>query len=255
MALVELRNVSKIYHLGGEEIRALDDLSLDIQEAEFISIIGPSGSGKSTLMHILGCLDSPTSGTIKLDGTLIHDASPRELARIRNRKIGFVFQFFNLLPKLNVLQNVELPMIYSGLPAHKRRERAMEALKMVEMENRTRHRPMQLSGGQQQRAAIARALVNHPKIVFADEPTGNLDSHTGEVILELFRALSQRGRTIALVTHDPEIAAVTPRRIEIRDGKISKQLDPKLAGLDRVNAEQGARNAEQSAGTQGPASN
>ena len=255
MALVELRNVSKIYHLGGEEIRALDDLSLDIQEGEFISIIGPSGSGKSTLMHILGCLDSPTSGTIKLDGTLIHDASPRELARIRNRKIGFVFQFFNLLPKLNVLQNVELPMIYSGLPAHKRRERAMEALKMVEMENRTRHRPMQLSGGQQQRAAIARALVNHPKIVFADEPTGNLDSHTGEVILELFRGLSQEGRTIALVTHDPEIAAVTPRRIEIRDGKISKHLDPKLAGLDRVNVEHAARNAEQSAGTQTPAAN
>jgi len=240
MALVELRNVSKIYHLGGEEIRALDDLSLDIQEGEFISIIGPSGSGKSTLMHILGCLDSPTSGTIKLDGTLIHDASPRELARIRNRKIGFVFQFFNLLPKLNVLQNVELPMIYSGLPAHKRRERAMEALKMVEMENRTRHRPMQLSGGQQQRAAIARALVNHPKIVFADEPTGNLDSHTGEVILELFRTLSQEGRTIALVTHDPEIAASTPRRIEIRDGKLSKLVDPKLGGLDRVNVEQSA---------------
>ena len=255
MALVELRNVSKIYHLGGEEIRALDDLSLDIQEGEFISIIGPSGSGKSTLMHILGCLDSPTQGTIQLDGTMIQAASPRELARIRNQKIGFVFQFFNLLPKLNVLQNVELPMIYSGLPARKRRERAMEALKMVEMENRARHRPMQLSGGQQQRAAIARALVNHPKIVFADEPTGNLDSHTGEVILELFRALSQRGRTIALVTHDPEIAAVTPRRIEIRDGKISKQLDPKLAGLDRVNAEQGARNAEPGAGTQRPAAN
>jgi len=250
MALVELRNVSKIYHLGGEEIRALDDLSLDIQEGEFISIIGPSGSGKSTLMHILGCLDSPTSGTIKLDGTMIQDASARELARIRNRKIGFVFQFFNLLPKLNVLQNVELPMIYSGLPARKRRERAMEALKMVEMENRARHRPMQLSGGQQQRAAIARALVNHPKIVFADEPTGNLDSHTGEVILELFRTLSHQGRTIALVTHDPEIAASTPRRIEIRDGKISKIVDPKLGGLDRVNAEHAARKAEQSAGTQ-----
>src|SRR2546430_3678563 len=206
-------------------------------------------------MHILGCLDSPSHGTIKLDGTLIHDASARELARIRNQKIGFVFQFFNLLPKLNVLQNVELPMIYSGLPARKRRERALEALKMVEMENRARHRPMQLSGGQQQRAAIARALVNNPKIVFADEPTGNLDSHTGEVILELFRTLSQRGRTIALVTHDPEIAAVTPRRIEIRDGKISKQLDPKLAGLDRVNAEQGRRSAEQNAGAKLPAAN
>src|SRR5438094_9244129 len=152
MALVELREVSKLYYLGGEEIRALSDLSLEIQDGEFISTIGPSGSVKSTLMHILGCLDSPTSGTIKLDGTMIHDASPRELARIRNQKIGFVFQFFNLLPKLNVLQNVELPMIYSGLPARARRERALRALKMVEMENRAKHRPMQLSGGQQQRA-------------------------------------------------------------------------------------------------------
>ena len=237
MALVELRNVSKIYHLGGEEIRALDDLSLDIEEGEFISIIGPSGSGKSTLMHILGCLDSPTSGTIRLDGTMIHAASPRELARIRNQKIGFVFQFFNLLPKLSVLQNVELPMIYSGLRARERRERALDALKMVEMDNRARHRPMQLSGGQQQRAAIARALVNKPKIVFADEPTGNLDSHTGELILDLFRRLSKEGRTIALVTHDPEIASVTPRRIEIRDGKIAKHVDPRLAGLDRLHTE------------------
>jgi len=234
MALVELRNVSKIYHLGGEEIRALDDITLDIAGGEFISIIGPSGSGKSTLMHILGCLDSPTGGTINLDGTAIHDASPRELAAIRNRKIGFVFQFFNLLPKLNVLQNVELPMVYSGLSARERRERTMHALKLVELENRARHRPMQLSGGQQQRAAIARALVNDPRIIFADEPTGNLDSRTGEVILELFRKLSQEGRTIALVTHDPEIAAVTPRRIEIRDGKIAKRIDPKLAGVDEL---------------------
>src|SRR5947199_6785414 len=164
--LVSLRGVSKIYHLGGREIRALDDVSLDIQEGEFISIIGPSGSGKSTLMHILGCLDSPTQGTIQLDGTMIQAASPRELARIRNQKIGFVFQFFNLLPKLNVLQNVELPMIYSGLSARARRDRAMAALQLVGLENRSRHRPMQLSGGQQQRVAIARALVNSPKIVF-----------------------------------------------------------------------------------------
>src|SRR5580765_6239670 len=234
MALVELRNVSKIYHLGGEEIRALDDVSLDIDSGEFISIIGPSGSGKSTLMHIVGCLDSPTKGTIKLDGTEIQGATPTELARIRNQKIGFVFQFFNLLPKLSVLQNVELPMIYSGLPAAKRREHAMEALKMVDLENRSKHRPMQISGGQQQRVAIARALVNNPKIVFADEPTGNLDSQTGEHILELFRKLSGEGRTIVLVPHDPEIAAVTPRRIEIRDGKIAKHVDPKLAGLDRT---------------------
>jgi putative ABC transport system ATP-binding protein len=233
MALVELRNVSKIYHLGGEEIRALDDVTLDIAAGEFISIIGPSGSGKSTLMHILGCLDSPTKGTIRLDGTMIHNASARELAAIRNQKIGFVFQFFNLLPKLNVLQNVELPMVYSGVSGKDRRLRAMEALQLVGLENRSKHRPMQLSGGQQQRVAIARALVNRPKIVFADEPTGNLDSHTGEAILELFRRLSQEGRTIALVTHDPEIAAVTPRRIEIRDGKVAQQLDAKLAGLNR----------------------
>src|SRR2546430_652814 len=236
MALVDLRSVSKIYHLGGEEIRALDDVSLDIHAGEFISIIGPSGSGKSTLMHILGCLDSPTSGTIQLDGTTIHDASPRELARIRNQKIGFVFQFFNLLPKLNVLQNVELPMIYSGVSARERRQRALKALEMVDLQNRMKHRPMQLSGGQQQRVAIARALVNNPKIVFADEPTGNLDSHTGEAILALFRKLSQEGRTIALVTHDPEIAAVTPRKIEIRDGKIAKRVDTKLAGVDRAAA-------------------
>ena len=234
MALIELRNVCKTYHLGGEEIRALDDVSLDIDVGEFISIIGPSGSGKTTLMHVLGCLDSPSSGTMKLDGTMIEKASQRELARIRNRKIGFVFQSFNLLPKLSVLQNVELPMNYSGVSGRERRERAMHALKMVDIENRAKHRPLQLSGGQQQRTAIARALVNSPKIVFADEPTGNLDSHTGETILQLFHQLSQEGRTIALVTHDPEIAAFTPRRIEIRDGKIATTADPTLAGTARA---------------------
>ena len=234
MPLVELRNVSKIYHLGGEEIRALDDVTLDIDHGEFISIIGPSGSGKSTLMHILGCLDSPSKGTIQLDGVMIQNASSRQLAAMRNQKIGFVFQFFNLLPKLNVLQNVELPMIYSGVSGRVRRERAMAALEMVGMGNRAKHRPSQLSGGQQQRTAIARALVNSPRIVFADEPTGNLDSHTGEAILKLFRQLSQEGRTIVLVTHDPEIAAVTPRRIEIRDGKIADNVDRTLAGLDKT---------------------
>jgi len=224
MSLVELRNVSKIYRLGDEEIRALDDVTLDIEEGEFISVIGPSGSGKSTLMHILGCLDTPTKGTIQLDGLMIQDASSRQLAALRNRKIGFVFQFFNLLPKLNVLQNVELPMIYSGVSSKERRERAILALEAVDMANRARHRPSQLSGGQQQRAAIARALVNNPRIVFADEPTGNLDSNTGEAILQLFRKLSTEGRTIVLVTHDPDIAAVTPRRIEIRDGKIAIKM-------------------------------
>ncbi len=234
MALVEVRNVSKIYRLGGEEIRALDDVSLDIDKGEFMSIVGPSGSGKSTLMHILGCLDSPSKGTIELDGVMIQDASPRQLAAIRNQKIGFVFQFFNLLPKLNVLQNVELPMIYGGISGRQRRERAAAALRLVDLENRSKHRPSQLSGGQQQRVAIARALVNNPRLIFADEPTGNLDSHTGEVILELFCKLQQEGRTIILVTHDPEIAAVTPRRIEIRDGKISEQVDSRLAGTHRA---------------------
>jgi putative ABC transport system ATP-binding protein len=180
-------------------------------------------------------LDTPTQGTIKLDGMMIQGASARQLAAIRNRKIGFVFQFFNLLPKLNVLQNVELPMIYSGISGRERRQRAMAALESVDMANRARHRPSQLSGGQQQRAAIARALVNDPRLVFADEPTGNLDSHTGETILGLFRRLSTAGRTIVLVTHDPEIAAVTPRRIEIRDGKIAEKVDATLAGLDRAN--------------------
>jgi len=233
MALVEVRHVSKIYRLGEEEIRALDDVSLDIESGEFISIIGPSGSGKSTLMHILGCLDTPTAGTVKLDGVMIQDASPRQLAALRNQKIGFVFQFFNLLPKLNVVQNVELPMIYSGVPARERRRRALAALEAVGLANRCRHRPSQLSGGQQQRVAIARALVNDPRIILADEPTGNLDSHTGEAILGLFRELSRQGRTIVLVTHDPEIAAVTPRRIEIRDGKVAPKVDLTLAGLDR----------------------
>lgn len=236
MALLELREIRKVYQLGGEEIRALDGVSLDIDGGEFISIIGPSGSGKSTLMHILGCLDTPSSGTIRLDGMEIQDASARQLAQIRNRKIGFVFQFFNLLPKLNVLQNVELPMIYAGMSAKERHERAMHSLKIVNLENRAKHRPLQLSGGQQQRVAIARALVNDPRLIFADEPTGNLDSHTGEMILETFRQLHREGRTIIIVTHDPEIAAVTPRRIEIRDGKIAVKLDPTLAGIKHMTA-------------------
>src|SRR5204862_682364 len=169
MSLVELRNVSKIYRLGEEEIRALDDVTLDIEAGEFIPIIGPSGSGKSTLMDILGRLDSPSKGTIRLDGTMIQDASSRQLAAIRNRKIGFVFQFFNLLPKLNVLQNVELPMIYSGISAKERRQRAMAALESVDLANRARHRPSQLSGGRQQRAANARAWVHHARWACAEE--------------------------------------------------------------------------------------
>ena len=236
MALLELRNVSKIYHTGGEEIRALDDVSLDLQNGEFISIIGPSGSGKSTLMHILGCLDSPSRGEVRLDGVDISRASAGQLAKVRNRTIGFVFQSFNLLPKLNVLQNVELPMVYAGMGGRERRERAMESLRQVDLAHRVKNRPNQLSGGQQQRVAIARALVNDPKIILADEPTGNLDTHTGELILNLFRDLSRQGRTVILVTHNPEIAAVTPRRIEIRNGKIAEKVDERLAGLARAAA-------------------
>jgi len=222
MSLVELRNVSKIYRLGEEEIRALDDVSLDIGEGEFISIIGPSGSGKSTLMHILGCLDSPTKGTIRLDGVMIENASSRQLAAIRNRKIGFVFQFFNLLPKLTVVQNVELPMIYSGIGSRERRERAMASLAAVDLANRARHRPSQLSGGQQQRVAIARALVNSPSIILADEPTGNLDSKSGEEIMQLLLKLNrERGVTLIIVTHDTRVAAHTQRVIHILDGKVS----------------------------------
>ena len=220
MPLVELRNVSKIYRLGDEEIRALDDVSLDIEPGELISIIGPSGSGKSTLMHILGCLDSPTQGTIKLDGMMIQNASPRELAGVRNRKIGFVFQFFNLLPKLNVVQNVELPMIYSGIPSKERRQRALGALEAVDLVNRAKHRPSQLSGGQQQRVAIARALVNNPRIIFADEPTGNLDRTTGWEVLKLLESLLEQGITLVLVTHDAEIGARAHRCIRMLDGRI-----------------------------------
>ncbi len=239
MALLELRNVSKIYHTGGEEIRALDDVSLELNNGEFISIIGPSGSGKSTLMHILGCLDLPTKGEVWLDGINISKASQRELARVRNRTIGFVFQSFNLLPKLSVLQNVELPMVYAGIGGSQRRERATAALNLVELGHRLKNRPNQLSGGQQQRVAIARALVNDPKIILADEPTGNLDTHTGEVILNLFRQLSIQGRTVILVTHNPEIAAVTPRRVEIRNGKVAERVDERLAGLHRQAAAAG----------------
>jgi putative ABC transport system ATP-binding protein len=222
MALLELRNVTKVYRLGDEEIRALDGVSLDIDSGEFISIIGPSGSGKSTLMHILGCLDTPSSGTIQLDGTMIEKASPRQLAQIRNRKIGFVFQFFNLLPKLNVLQNVELPMVYAGLGGRERRERSMAALQMVELANRSKHRPSQLSGGQQQRVAIARALVNNPRIILADEPTGNLDSHAGAEIIELLCALRvERKTTLIVATHDAQVAARAPRVLRLVDGLIA----------------------------------
>ena len=220
MALIELANVSKTYQLGDSLVHALVDASLQIDAGEFCAIIGPSGSGKSTLMHILGCLDTPTSGTVTIDGVVVTAASADDLPLIRNRKIGFVFQAFNLLPKLTVLQNVELPLIYAGRPAAERHRRARAALEAVGLGDRLHHRPGQLSGGQTQRAAIARALVNEPRIILADEPTGNLDTQNGRQILNLFHDLHRQGRTIAIVTHDPAIAAVAGRRIEIRDGRI-----------------------------------
>ena len=220
MALIELRSVSKIYHLGGEEIRALDNVDLDIDGGEFISIIGPSGSGKSTLMHILGCLDSPSKGSIKLDGTEISTCSMRELARIRNRKIGFVFQFFNLLPKLSVLQNVELPMLYGPFSRRERQERATATLSRLGLAERLRNRPNELSGGQKQRVAIARAIVNDPAILFADEPTGALDTTTSKEIMTVFQELNDRGITLIVVTHELDIARFCKRLIRMQDGRL-----------------------------------
>ena len=233
MAVLEAKELHKRYQMGQHSIEALAGVDFVVEQGEFVAIMGPSGSGKSTLLHLLGGLDSPSQGEITLAGKQLSKLSEKQATLARRHNVGFVFQFFNLLPKLSVVQNVELPMIYSGIGGRERRQRAMEALQMVDLANRAKHRPSQLSGGQQQRAAIARALVNSPRIIFADEPTGNLDSHTGDAILSLFRKLSQEGRTIVLVTHDPEIASVTPRRIEIRDGKIAAKVDLTLAGLDR----------------------
>jgi putative ABC transport system ATP-binding protein len=231
MALIELTDVVKQYRIGTQEIRALDGVNLTIEQGEYCAIIGPSGSGKSTLMHLLGCLDIPTSGRVIIDGVDVSRASDGRLAEMRNSRIGFVFQAFNLLGKLSVLENVELPMIYSGASKKMRRQRAMEAIERVGLQNRMKNTPLQLSGGQMQRVAIARALVNDPRIVFADEPTGNLDSATGASILALFRELSEQGRTIVLVTHDTDIAENAPRRIVIRDGKIRNETDSVTSGL------------------------
>ena len=224
MALIELRNVRKIYRIADEEVRALDGIDLNIEQGELVSIIGPSGSGKSTLMHVLGCLDTPTEGTMTIDEINVSRASSNQLAAIRNRKIGFVFQSFNLLPRLTVLQNVELPMIYSGIASRERRRRAMAALERVDLTHRIKHRPSQLSGGQSQRVAIARALVNHPSIILADEPTGNLDSKTSYSIMDLFEELHNRGNTIIMVTHEEDIAKYAHRIVRLRDGLIETDI-------------------------------
>ena len=221
MSILEFEGVRKTYRVGDQEIHALDGIDLRVEEGEFLAIIGPSGSGKSTLMHLLGCLDTPTDGRMAVCGTDLSRASADELARMRNREVGFVFQSFNLLPRLDVVSNIELPLIYSGVPARERRERATEAARRVGLGDRLANRPTQLSGGQCQRVAIARALVNNPRIVFGDEPTGNLDSVTGRNILEIFKELHASGKTIILVTHDPVIASQAHRVIELRDGRIA----------------------------------
>jgi len=226
VALVLLENVVKSYRIGDQEIRALDGINLRIEEGEFIAIIGPSGSGKSTLMHLLGCLDTPSSGRMQLFGRDLTSARADTLAQVRNKEIGFVFQSFNLLPKIDVVRNIELPLLYSGIPAGERRKRAIEVAESVGLGARLNNRPTQLSGGQCQRVAIARALVNRPRIIFGDEPTGNLDSATGEMVLQMFRDLHAQGRTVVLVTHDPDVAAVTKRVIEIRDGKVRREYNP-----------------------------
>lgn len=219
--LIDLKNVNKSYRNGDQELQVLKDIHLAVEEGEFVAIMGPSGSGKSTLMNIIGMLDRPTSGEYYLEGEEVAKLGEKKLAKVRNQQIGFVFQQFFLLSKLNALQNVELPLIYAGISQSKRKALAEQYLKKVELETRMHHLPSELSGGQKQRVAIARALVNHPSIILADEPTGALDTKTGEQIMELLTELNREGKTIIMVTHEPEIAAFAKRQIVIRDGVIS----------------------------------
>lgn len=223
-AMIELEEISKVYRDGDMEVWALKDIFLTINSGEMVAIMGSSGSGKSTVMNILGCLDQPSLGSYRLEGQEIAKLSPSAQAMLRNKKLGFVFQSFNLLPRLNALQNVELPLVYAGVPAERRRQIAGEALEKVGLAHRINHRPKELSGGQQQRVAIARALVNRPQLILADEPTGNLDSQSSMEIMALFQELNQSGITVILVTHEPDIAEYTRRIIRFRDGKIISDL-------------------------------
>jgi putative ABC transport system ATP-binding protein len=224
MSLIETRDLWKTYVMGSEEIHALRGVSMEIERGEYVAIMGPSGSGKSTLMNLIGCLDTPSKGSYLLNSKQVSQMNDNELAQIRNEEIGFVFQTFNLLPRASALQNVELPLVYAGVAAKERHQRAKLALEKVELTTRMAHKPNELSGGQRQRVAIARALVNNPSILLADEPTGNLDSKTGAEIMALFSRLHQAGNTIVLVTHEADIAAFAHRTIHLRDGQIEKDI-------------------------------
>jgi putative ABC transport system ATP-binding protein len=230
MALIELRAVRKVYDVGAEQVHALDGVDLDVERGEYVAIMGSSGSGKSTLMNLLGCLDTPSSGSYVLNGTAVQELDDTQLAAIRNKEIGFVFQTFNLLARTDALHNVELPLIYAGLSRAERRERARRALEKVGLGARMHHQPNELSGGQRQRVAIARALVNGPSILLADEPTGNLDSATSEEIMQLFDELHQAGNTVVLVTHEPDIAEHAWRKVTLRDGKVTSDQPTARAG-------------------------
>src|SRR5271163_1110181 len=220
--VIQTEELWKTYEMGAEQLHALRGVTIEIHKGEYVAIMGPSGSGKSTLMNLIGCLDTPSRGNYWLAGRLVSELNDDELAAIRNREIGFVFQTFNLLARATALHNVELPMIYNGTPSEERLERAKQALAQVDLTDRMMHKPNELSGGQRQRVAIARALVNHPSILLADEPTGNLDSQTGEEIMALFARLHEGGNTIILVTHEPDIATHAHRVIRVRDGKVEK---------------------------------
>ena len=227
--MIEMQDIVKQYTLGGETIYALDHVSLRVEKGEYVTIIGPSGSGKSTLMNLIGCLDTADSGTYLLNGKPIRKYREKQLAEVRSKQIGFIFQGFNLLPKLSALENVELPMIYQGVQASERKKRAVAALERVGLGERMKHRPNQLSGGQQQRCAIARAIAVNPSLILADEPTGNLDQKTGREILNIFDELHQAGNTIVLITHDPKVALCGQRMIRIEDGRL---YEPKEADAD-----------------------